>query len=63
MLTDLFSSDLIAGYKEIKGARQALMKKWRFELLRAYTRQRDRHMQQLAQLEARKALYQRFLPF
>ena len=63
MLTDLFSSDLIAGYKEIKGARQALMKKWRFELLRAYTRQRDRYMQQLAQLEARKALYQRFLPF
>lgn len=63
MLTDLFSSDLIAGFKEIRGARQALLKKWRFELLRAYTRQRDRHMQQLAQLEARKALYQRFLPF
>jgi hypothetical protein len=63
MLIDLFSSDLIAGYKEIKTARQALLKKWRFELLRAYTQQWDRYTQQIAQREARKARYQRFLPF
>jgi hypothetical protein len=63
VLIDLFSSDLIEGYKEIKSAREALMKKWRLELLRAYTRQWDRYTGQLAQQEARKALYQRFLPF
>jgi Nuclease-related domain len=63
MLIDLFCSDLIAGYKEIKNARQALLKKWRFELLRAYTKQGDRHTQQLARQEARKARYQRLLPF
>ncbi|HEX9385787.1 MAG TPA: nuclease-related domain-containing protein [Anaerolineales bacterium] len=63
MLIDLFSSDLVAGYKEIRIARQALLKKWRFELLRAYTQKWDRYTQQLAQQEARKARYQRFLPF
>jgi nuclease-like protein len=63
MLIDLFCSDLIAGYKEIKTARQALLKKWRFELLRAYTKKWDRHTQQLARLEARKVRYQRLLPF
>jgi hypothetical protein len=63
MLIDLFVSDLIAGYKEIKTAREALLKKWRFELLRAYTRQYERHTQRLAELEARKVRYQRLLPF
>jgi Nuclease-related domain len=63
MLIDLFCSDLIAGYKEIKSARQALIKKWRIELLRAYTKQWDRYTAQLAAQEARKARYQRLLPF
>jgi|GEM_PF-4594391 len=63
MLIDLFSSDLIAGYKEIKTARQALLKKWRFEILRAYTRQWDRYTQQLAREEIRRTRYQRLLPF
>lgn len=63
MLIDLFCSDLIAGYKEIKIARQALLKKWRIELLRAYTKKWDRYTQQLAAQEARKERYQRFLPF
>jgi hypothetical protein len=63
MLIDLFCSDLVAGYKEIKVARQALLKKWRIELLRAYTKQWDRYAQQLARQEARKLRYQRFLPF
>jgi hypothetical protein len=63
MLIDLFSSDLVAGYKEIVKTRQALQKKWRFELLRAYTQKRERYAQQLAQREARKAQYERFLPF
>ena len=63
MLIDLFSSDLVAGYKEIVNARQALLTKWRVELLRAYSKKRDRYNQQLAQREARKAQYERFLPF
>lgn len=63
MLIDLFVSDLIAGYEEINTAREALLKKWRFELLRAYTRQYDRYTGQLARLEARKIRYQRLLPF
>jgi hypothetical protein len=63
MLIDLFCSDLIAGYKEIKSARQALIKKWRIELLRAYTKLWDRYTAQLAAQEARKARYQRLLPF
>ena len=63
MLIDPFSSDLVAGYKEIATARQALLKKWRFELLRAYTKKRDRYAQGLAQQEARKERYQGFLPF
>ena len=63
MLIDLFSSDLVAGYKEIVRARQALQKKWRFELLRGYTHKRERHAQQLARQEERKAQYERFLPF
>ena len=49
MLIDLFSSDLVAGYKEILTAREVLMTKWRFELLRAYTQKRERYAQQLAQ--------------
>jgi hypothetical protein len=63
MLIDLFSSDLVAGYKEIVITRQALLTKWRFELLRAYTQKWDRYTQQLAQQEARKERYQRSLPF
>ena len=63
MLIDLFVSDLVAGYKEIVTTRQVLLKKWRFDLLRAYTQKRERYAQQLAQREQRKALYQRFLPF
>jgi hypothetical protein len=63
MLIDLFLSDLVAGYKEIKTARQALVERWRFELLRAYSRQWERYTQELARQEARKAQYQRFLPF
>jgi hypothetical protein len=58
MLIDLFSSDLVAGYKEIVTAREALQKKWRFDLLRAYTRQRERYAAQLAQQEARRERYQ-----
>src|SRR5512145_1111985 len=63
MLIDLFSSDLVAGYKEIVLARQALVEKWRFDLLRAYTQKRERFARQLAQAEARKERYQGFLPF
>jgi hypothetical protein len=63
VLIDLFSSDLVAGYKEIVVARQALVEKWRFDLLRAYTQKRERYAQQLAQAEARKERYQSFLPF
>jgi hypothetical protein len=63
MLIDPFCTDLIAGYKEIKIARQALLKEWRFELLRAYTRKWDAYQRQLAQREARKEQYQRALPF
>ena len=63
MLIDLFLSDLLAGYKEIKSARQGLIKKWRVELLRAYTRQWDAYTGELARQEARKTRYQRFLPF
>ena len=63
MLIDLFSTDLVAGFKELKNARQALLKKWRFELLRAYTVKREAYTQQLAQQEARKDRYQRTLPF
>jgi hypothetical protein len=63
MLIDLFSSDLVAGYKEIVTAREALQKKWRFDLLRAYTRQRERYEAQLAWQEANKERYQQqFLP-
>lgn len=63
MLIDLFVSDLIAGYKELKTAREALIQKWRFELLRAYTRQREHYAAQLARQERRKERYQRALPF
>jgi hypothetical protein len=63
MLIDLFCSDLVAGYKEIVITRQALLKKWRFDLLRAYSQRREHYARQLAQREARKALYQRALPF
>jgi hypothetical protein len=63
LLIDLFCSDLLAGYKQIRNARQELMKKWRLELLRAYARKWDRHAQRLAQQEARKNQYQRALPF
>src|ERR1051325_3704618 len=63
MLIDLFSSDLVAGYKELKNARQALVKKWRFELLRAYTEKWNRYTEQLARQERRGQRYQRLLPF
>jgi hypothetical protein len=63
MLIDPSLSDLIAGYKEIKMARQALLKKWRFDLLRAYTRKREQYAAQLARREVRKGQYQRALPF
>src|SRR5215212_3412115 len=63
MLIDLFSSELITGYKEIKTARQALLNKWRLELLRAYTNQRNAYTQQLERQDARRAQYQRALPF
>ncbi len=63
MLIDLFTSDLVAGHKEIETARQALLDKWRFELLRAYTARWDRHTQALARQERRKRRYQQFLPF
>jgi hypothetical protein len=63
MLIDPFITDLIAGYKEIKITRQALLKKWRFDLLRAYGQKRDAYQRQLAQREVRKAQYQRALPF
>jgi hypothetical protein len=63
MLIDLFSTDLVAGYKEILAARQALVDKWRFDLLRAYTRKRERYARQLAESEARKERYLGFLPF
>jgi hypothetical protein len=63
MLIDPFSSDLVPGYKEIATARQALLKKWRFELLRAYTKKWDRYARELAQQEARRERYQSFLPF
>jgi hypothetical protein len=62
MLIDLFCSDLVTGYKELKIARQALLKKWRAELLRAYTKAWDRYTQQLAAQEARKQRYEGFLP-
>ena len=63
MLIDLFSSDLVAGYKELKNARQALVKKWRFELLRAYTEKWNRYTEQIARQERRGQRYQRLLPF
>jgi nuclease-like protein len=63
MLIDMFASDLVASYKEIRLAREALVKKWRLELLRAYTQQWNRYTGQLAQQEARRIRYQRFLPF
>jgi hypothetical protein len=63
VLIDLFCSDLIAGYKELKTAREALIKKWRIELLRAYTQRWDRYAAQLARQEQRKEQYQRALPF
>jgi Nuclease-related domain len=63
MLIDLFTSDLVAGYKEIETARQRLLEKWRFELLRAYTAKWDRHLQELDRQERRKRRYQQFLPF
>jgi hypothetical protein len=63
MLIDLFITDLIAGYKEIKGAREALLKKWRFDLLRAYAKQYERYTRFVAARERRKLTYQRFLPF
>jgi hypothetical protein len=62
MLIDLFASDLVAAYKEIVRARQALMAKWRFELLRGYAKKRERYAQELARRDARKAQYERFLP-
>jgi hypothetical protein len=63
VLIDLFCSDLVAGYKELRTARQALLKKWRFELLRAYTKKWETYTQQLARQEIRKARYQRLLPY
>jgi nuclease-like protein len=63
MLIDLFTSDLVAGYKEVETGRQALLEKWRFELLRAYTAKWDHHLQELARQERRKKRYQQFLPF
>jgi hypothetical protein len=63
VLIDLFCSDLVAGYKELRNAREALLRKWRFELLRAYTQKWDRYAQQLARQEQRKQRYQRSLPF
>ena len=63
MLIDLFTSDLVAGYKEIQTVRQALLDKWRFELLRAYTARWDRYTQELDRQERRKRRYQQFLPF
>jgi Nuclease-related domain len=63
VLIDLFCSDLVAGYKELRTARQALLKKWRFELLRGYTKKWEAYTQQLARQEIRKARYQRLLPY
>jgi hypothetical protein len=63
LLIDLFCADLLAGYKQIRNARQALQTKWRLELLRAYARKWDHHAGRLAQQAARKNQYQRALPY
>ena len=63
LLVDLFCSDLLAGYKQVRNARQALIKKWRLDLLRAYAKKWERYEQQLARQEARKNRYERTLPF
>ena len=63
LLVDLFCSDLLAGYKQVRNARQALIKKWRLDLLRAYAKKWERYEQQLARQEARKNRYGRTLPF
>ena len=63
MLIDLFCSDLLAGYRQIRTARQELMKKWRMELLRAYARKWERHAERVARQEARKTQFQSALPY
>jgi hypothetical protein len=63
LLIDLFCSDLLAGYRQVRNARQELMKKWRLEMLRAYARKRERHAQRVAQQERRRDQFQKALPF
>lgn len=63
MLIDIFTSDLVAGYRQIRTARQSLLAKWRLDLLRAYAQKWERHAEQLARQEARRVQYQRALPF
>ena len=63
LLIDLFCSDLLAGYRQIRNARQELMKTWRMALLRAYAQKWERHAERLAQQEKRKEQFQKALPF
>jgi hypothetical protein len=63
LLIDLFIADLLAGYRQVRNARQELMKKWRLEMLRAYSRKWERHAQRLAQQERRREQFQKALPF
>lgn len=58
MLIDLFRSDLVKGYRKIKQARRYLIRKWRFDLLRAYARKWERYAQVLARQEVRRMRFQ-----
>jgi len=56
-------SELVAGYRKIKTARLFLLGKWRFKLLRAYAKRRDRHFLKMAQFRSRQAQIKRVVPW
>jgi hypothetical protein len=64
MFIDLFRTDLVSGYRRIKSARQFLVNKWRFDLLRAYVKKWDHYARETARREVRKIRFQkRHLPW
>ena len=64
MFLNLFRTDLLKGYWRILNARQNLLRKWRFEILRAYTHKWDVYAKEIARRETRRLRFQkRVLPW
>ncbi len=63
VLIDLFLSGLVLGYDQIRDARRILLEKWRFVLLRVYSKKWKQFKERRDRREARRVRLNRFLPW